>query len=97
MDWGMIGTIGTWAGVFVSAVIGIVGLVYGVSKFYGKICRIEEAVLNLSTWAQNLIDGKAPVCARHEERLDAHDRELEDHGRRIVCLEQHRNTRHRPG
>ena len=93
MNWDAVTAGAYWLGAIVSSIALIGGFCWWFAKLYAKICGIETGVASLKGWVGALADGKGAVCSRHEERLDGHDRELEDHGRRIATLEQHRRGR----
>jgi hypothetical protein len=50
--------------------------------------RHRKGIKSVTDWVRDLNDGKGPVCSRHQERLDSHEKAIEDHVRRITTLEQ---------
>jgi len=94
------GVIAAWAAVAIT-VVALLGSLGGVmyrigsrlGAIEGTLTGINNGISELRAWLTKLSDGKGPVCARHEERLDGIDRDLEDHGRHIVTLEQRSGTR----
>ena len=61
-------------------------------KFGSFSAKIETKVDVLGGQIKSIVKGDSPECARHSERLDAHEKTLEDHGHRIVALENKRRS-----
>jgi hypothetical protein len=95
--------VAAWITVGIVAVATLGGFILWFAMLYSRIGSIEtsisaikEGIQGLRNWVGDLSEGKGAACCRHETRIDAHDRALEDHGRRISTLEQQNGIRRRP-
>jgi hypothetical protein len=72
----------------IGTVLTIGTLFYKLGKFQGKVDGLFGKVDDLREWIKSLADGKGPICATHERRLNDQEDRIDNHETRITKLEQ---------